>query len=50
MHINDGKSPVWYLRAETLRDKKGWLMRLGHIQTIVKWLDDYEKIKVRGDK
>ena len=23
-------------------------MRLGHIQTIVKWLDDFEKVKVLG--
>ena len=48
VHINDGKSPVWYLRAETLRDKKGWLMRLGHVYTIVKWLDDFDKVKVLG--
>jgi serine/threonine protein kinase len=48
VHINDGKSPPWYLRADSLRDKKSWLMRLGHVQTIVKWLDDFERVKVLG--
>ena len=36
IHINDGVSPVWYLRAETSKEKKGWLMRLAHVHMIVK--------------
>jgi hypothetical protein len=48
IHINDGKSPVWYLRADSLREKKSWLMRLGHVHTIVRWLDDFERVKVLG--
>ena len=48
IHINDGTTPVWYLRAESTREKKSWLMRLGHVQEIVKWLDNFEKVKVLG--
>jgi serine/threonine protein kinase len=48
IHINDGVTPVWYLRAESTREKKSWLMRLGHVQDIVKWLDSFEKVKVLG--
>ena len=43
-----GKTPTWYLRAESLREKKSWLMRLAHVHAIVKWLDDYEKVRVLG--
>lgn len=40
------KSKYRYLRAETKREKDGWLIRLTNVQTIVKWLEDFEKIKV----
>eukprot|EP01039_Chlorochromonas_danica_P000439 gene439-473_t len=48
IHINDGHSPTWYLRAESARDKKSWLMRLNHVHAIVRWLEDFEKVKVLG--
>jgi hypothetical protein len=38
LKVNDGHSPVWYLRAESSRDKKSWLMRLAHVHAIVKWV------------
>jgi PH domain len=46
VHINDGKSPTWYLRAESMREKKSWLMRLAHVHAIVRWLEDFEKVCV----
>ena len=48
IHINDGNSPPWYLRAESIREKRSWLMRLGHVHVIVKWLEDFEKVRVLG--
>jgi len=48
LHINDGKSPTWYLRADDVREKKAWIMRLAHVHTIVRWLEEYEKVKVLG--
>jgi hypothetical protein len=48
IHINDGHTPTWYLRAETLREKKSWLMRLGHVMAIVRWVSlllSYNKLK-----
>lgn len=48
IHINDGVSPTWYLRAESTREKKSWLMRLGHVHTIVRWLEEFEKVRVMG--
>mmetsp|Transcript_25523 Transcript_25523/g.37678 ORF Transcript_25523/g.37678 Transcript_25523/m.37678 type:complete len:829 (+) Transcript_25523:68-2554(+) len=48
IHINDGNSPAWHLRAESSREKRSWLMRLNHVHTIVRWLDEFEKIKVLG--
>lgn len=48
IHINDGQTPTWYLRAESAREKKSWLMRLSHVHTIVRWLEDFEKVKVLG--
>jgi serine/threonine protein kinase len=48
IHINDGQSPTWYLRAESTREKKSWLMRLGHVHTIVRWLEEFEKVRVLG--
>lgn len=48
IHINDGHSSTWYLRAESPREKKSWLMRLGHVHVIVRWLEDFEKIRVLG--
>ena len=48
IHINDGHTPTWYLRAESARAKKSWLMRLAHVHAIVKWLEDFEKVKVLG--
>ena len=27
---------------------QGWLMRLQHVHMIVKWIDDFEKVKVLG--
>jgi serine/threonine protein kinase len=48
IHINDGHTPTWYLRADSAREKKSWLMRLSHVHTIVRWLEDFEKVKVLG--
>lgn len=48
IHINDGTTPTWYLRAESTREKKSWLMRLGHVHTIVRWLEEFEKVRVLG--
>jgi len=48
IHVNDGHTPTWYLRAESIREKKSWLMRLSHVHAIVRWLEDYEKVKVLG--
>lgn len=48
LHINDGKSPPWYLRAESTREKKGWLSRLQHTHAIIRWLEDFEKVRVLG--
>jgi hypothetical protein len=48
IHINDGHSPPWYLRAETLREKKSWLMRLGHTLAIVRWLEEFQRERVLG--
>jgi serine/threonine protein kinase len=48
IHINDGHTPIWYLRADSAREKKSWLMRLSHVHTIVRWLEDFEKVKVLG--
>ena len=48
VHINDGRSPTWYLRAESVREKKSWLMRLAHVHAIVRWLEDFEKVRVLG--
>jgi hypothetical protein len=48
IHINDGVSPTWFLRAESTREKKSWLMRLGHVHTIVRWLEEFEKVRVMG--
>lgn len=48
IHINDGKSPTWYLRADSTREKKSWLMRLGHVHAIVRWLEEFEKVRVLG--
>lgn len=48
IHLNDGKSPVWYLRAGTVREKKDWLMRLSHTMAIIRWLEDFEKVRVLG--
>eukprot|EP01035_Chromulina_nebulosa_P024396 gene24396-31757_t len=41
IHINDGHSPTWYLRADNSREKKSWLMRLAH-------LEEFEKVRVLG--
>ena len=41
IHINDGQSPTWYLRAENTREKKSWLMRLDHVHAIVRWVSLY---------
>lgn len=48
IHVNDGVSPTWYLRAENTREKKSWLMRLDHVHAIVRWLEDFEKVRVLG--
>ena len=48
IHLNDGKSPVWYLRAGTVREKKDWLVRLSHIMAIILWLENFEKVRVLG--
>ena len=41
IQINDGNQPTWYLRAESLREKKSWLIRLSHAQAIVQWVSFY---------
>mmetsp|Transcript_14996 Transcript_14996/g.24825 ORF Transcript_14996/g.24825 Transcript_14996/m.24825 type:complete len:1019 (-) Transcript_14996:236-3292(-) len=51
--INDDEngsdaSPPWYLRGESLDDKKLWLNKLCRTHAITHWLHQYEKIKVLG--
>ena len=48
VNINDGKSPMWCLRAESDLEKKNWLTRLNHVIAIVRWLEEYEKVRVLG--
>jgi calcium/calmodulin-dependent protein kinase I len=48
VNINNGKSPTWCLRAESDLEKKNWLTRLNHVITIVRWLEEYEKVRVLG--
>eukprot|EP00600_Ochromonadales_sp_CCMP1393_P010926 CAMPEP_0174996974 /NCGR_PEP_ID=MMETSP0005-20121125/696_1 /TAXON_ID=420556 /ORGANISM="Ochromonas sp., Strain CCMP1393" /LENGTH=1057 /DNA_ID=CAMNT_0016251449 /DNA_START=95 /DNA_END=3269 /DNA_ORIENTATION=- len=48
IHINDGQSPTWHLRAEDERQRKLWVLRLSYALAIVKWLDDFEKVRVLG--
>jgi len=48
IHINDGHTPTWYLRADSSREKKSWLMRLAHVHAIVRWLEDFEKVRILG--
>jgi hypothetical protein len=48
VNINSSKSPTWCLRASTDQEKKGWLTRLNHVITIVRWLEEYEKVRVLG--
>jgi len=48
LHINDGTNLPWHMRAETLREKKSWIMRLMHVHTIVRWLEEFEKIRILG--
>ena len=54
IHINDKNSkgkqenPIWYLRAGSLEEKRDWLNRLSKVMAIVKWMDDYEKVKIIG--
>lgn len=36
--FNDGVQPTWHLRAESLREKKSWLVRLAHVHAIVRWV------------
>jgi hypothetical protein len=45
---NEPKTPTWYLRAESLEEKKEWLERLSRVHAIVCWLDEYEKLRVLG--
>lgn len=45
---NQPKTPTWYLRAETLEEKREWLERLSRVHAIVCWLDEYEKLRVLG--
>jgi len=48
VNINDGKSPTWCLRADSDLEKKNWLTRLNHVIAIVRWLEEYEKVRVLG--
>eukprot|EP00605_Chrysophyceae_sp_TOSAG23-4_P000356 GSChrysophyteH1.ASY1.ANO1.403.1 assembled CDS len=48
ININNGKSPTWCLRAESQLEKKNWLTRLNHVIAIVRWLEEYEKVRVLG--
>ena len=41
-------TPVWYLRADSLEEKRQWLNRLCRVVSIVRWLAEYEKVKVLG--
>jgi hypothetical protein len=38
LQLNDGQHPPWYMRAETVREKKNWIIRLGYVIAIVKWV------------
>jgi serine/threonine protein kinase len=42
------KTPTWYLRANTLEEKRQWLERLSRVHAIVCWLDEFEKLRVLG--
>eukprot|EP01031_Cornospumella_fuschlensis_P025003 gene25003-30203_t len=46
--LNDGSGLVWHLRAETPKEKKAWVIRMGYILAIVRWLASFEKIRVLG--
>jgi calcium/calmodulin-dependent protein kinase I len=48
VNINNGKSPTWCLRADSDLEKKNWLTRLNHVIQIVRWLEEYEKVRVLG--
>ena len=48
VNINDGNSPTWCLRADSELEKKNWLTRLNHVIAIVRWLEEYEKVRVLG--
>jgi hypothetical protein len=38
LQINDAQVPSWCLRADSVRDKKAWIIRLNYIIAIVKWV------------
>jgi hypothetical protein len=38
LQINDGSQPTWHLRAESVREKKSWIVRLCHVHAIVRWV------------
>jgi hypothetical protein len=42
------KTPTWYLRAESIEGKKEWLSKLCNLQAIVRWFDDFERVRVLG--
>ena len=44
----DAKTPTWYLRAESIEGKKEWLSKLCHLQAIIRWFDDFERVRVLG--
>ncbi|KAJ1442069.1 kinase-like domain-containing protein, partial [Ochromonadaceae sp. CCMP2298] len=39
---------VWHLRAESVRGRKSWMVRLAHVHMIVRWLEEFEKVRVLG--
>ncbi len=43
-----GEAPVWFLRASSLDEKKQWLRSLSITLSMVRWFDDYERVKVLG--
>lgn len=40
--------PPWFLRAESAKEKKNWMIRLNYTCAIVRWLESFEKVRVLG--
>ena len=48
IHVNNGKTPSWYLRANSIQEKNIWLAHLNKTQAMIKWLDEFERVRVLG--